>query len=437
MVQEQLSGTETRHSNVTVTLGLLYLIALPLNIELRQPVFAHDLLAAAFLVFILVNRSYRDMLNEKGRLLSAFLLLIVLTTALNAKGAPDIYELGIFFYMAVLFLFFSQGAIPLKYLFCYGAAALVAMAIYATVQYAAGAHDVYNVYADTILDAISRRFFFTFSHPNLTGSFYALPVACVFAGWRSVSPEENPRKDVLFLVSVALLCIPLALTVSRHMLITVALGLGFLGSMTALRGSRTWRIGSWTALVLIFLLFCLTFIYPFFPLKKTFPYFNANTYGMYIIHHVIYFKMIFMNSWSFLLGLGRSGVIKFYPVLADWDSAYSILAQYRQEFLTERFTTYMDAHNEYLNIGTAFGVPAAICVYAFWFLKGRRADRSRTAGMLLAFFAASIFMVSFWDDILSKRWIWITLGILATCSADRDNKEEESPDETNRTVPLS
>lgn len=108
-----------------------------------------------------------------------------------------------------------------------------------------------------------------------------------------------------------------------------------------------------------------------------------------------------------------SGIVENYPRLAAHDLIMSVLHQYRQENLVEVFARYMDAHNEYLNIGAIFGVPAMFSMYLFWF-KAPGSINSRCAfeKRIILFYVAAIFIVSLWDDILSKRWIWISLGIL-------------------------
>jgi hypothetical protein len=71
----------------------------------------------------------------------------------------------------------------------------------------------------------------------------------------------------------------------------------------------------------------------------------------------------------------------------------------------------MDSHNEYLNTGTAFGIPALAALVAFWIsqaVHGLRKHRNE----LLLFFVAGLLACCFWDDLGSKRWIWVTLGLL-------------------------
>ena len=147
---------------------------------------------------------------------------------------------------------------------------------------------------------------------------------------------------------------------------------------------------------------------------------------MYMIHQVIYFKIIFLSVHSFFLGVGMGGILENYPLLANHDLIMSVLQQYKQEYLFELFSRYMDAHNEYLNIGALFGVPALISMYLFWF-KSTSSIGSRLPfeKRMILFYVAAIFIVSLWDDILSKRWIWISLGILLSQGYGNELSKDE------------
>ena len=257
-----------------------------------------------------------------------------------------------------------------------------------------------------------NRFFFTFEHPNLLGSFYVLPILCVLLGFYDQLQKINFKYFILFLSLLSLVCFPLLFTASKHIILSIGVGLGVLYCRKECLYFSAVRYCIWIGLFLLFVIFYLTVLFPFFPLKQSFPCINMDTLGMYTIHQEIYLKMILHNWNTFLLGIGRANVFQLYPQLANHEEIYSILSQYNLPQLTSTFTRYMDAHNEFLNIGASFGVIAVGLLYLFIFKTKQMIKTNLSQKQILIFFIATLFMVSFWDDILSKRWIWISLGII-------------------------
>ncbi|MCK5802166.1 MAG: O-antigen ligase family protein [Lentisphaeria bacterium] len=390
-------------------LAWIYLILLPMNIVLRGPLFAHDVLAPLLALVVLLRGNIRRWFRMPDILLPAFLAFAALSTLTHFGGMKDIYELAIFAYMALLYAFFSETKLGSRDLQWYGFGLLATMWLFAAGQAVAGAQQTYGVYEDSTLGFIAKRFFFTFEHPNLLGSFYALPVLCVLLSQRGRFRVTSLPRWVLWAVAASIALIPLGLTVSRHMLLSAALLAAFFVGEQAKR-MRTWRGIALGAVALLFLPFYLMILYPFFPLQNQPPFFNHATFGMYTVHQVIYLKMILRSIFSAVFGVGRSTVFTLYPTFADWDTTHAILSQYKQEFLAKSFTTYMDAHNEYLNIGASFGLPAVALAYGFWVATAR--DLFRRGCELALFLVVGLLLVSLWDDILSKRWIWICLALL-------------------------
>jgi len=397
--------------------ALLYIALLPLNIPLKGPLFAHDLMAPFFVAIVLWRKPWKRIFQFPDVLLVGFVSLALVATCVHLRSLNDVYELAIFAYMALLFWFFRDTRLPSRWLVRIALGTLAAFCVYALSGAMLGRRAVYGVYSGSSLGFMAKRFFFTFSHPNLVGSFYALPIICILTAATPVRGTVSPKKWLLLTTALGMLCIPLALTVSRHMLITGALLAGFAIANWQLPTKCTVPAFS-LGLGAIFLLFYLMILFPFFPLRSSFPFFNHDTFGMYTIHQVVYLKMVFHDTMAFLFGLGKTGVQELYPLLADRQVAYDILAQYKQEFLTNTFVTYMDAHNEYLNLAAGFGVPAMLGCYSFWLYTARRAF-GRREGALLVFYVASLLLVSLWDDIMSKRWIWIGLAILVQKSGER------------------
>jgi hypothetical protein len=137
---------------------------------------------------------------------------------------------------------------------------------------------------------------------------------------------------------------------------------------------------------------------------------------MYLIHQDAYLRLTTADLTNLLFGPGRSGVRAAYPNAVDPDLARRVLSEYRLDHLVESFLIYMDAHNEYLNLATAFGLPAVALLAAFMACLARRGAADECppiAVRLLPFLVVGIAGACLWDDLLSKRWIWATLGLLA------------------------
>jgi hypothetical protein len=236
----------------------------------------------------------------------------------------------------------------------------------------------------------------------------------------------NQKKAAAFLGLLFVLCIPLCMTVSKHMLISMCIIVAAASFYPAIKNSFMLKFLIFSSLFMCAVVFYATVLCPFFPVSRVFPFINVETYGMYMIHQVIYFKIIFLNVHSFFLGVGMGGILETYPMFANHDLIMSVLHQYRQENLVELFSRYMDAHNEYLNIGALFGVPAMIAMYLFWFkIPGSIDSKFAFEKKILLFYVVAIFTVSLWDDILSKRWIWISLGILLSQMYGKPDQEDE------------
>ena len=400
--------------NLPVILCLSYLLLLPFSIRICGPLYLHDCVAVLFIfAFAKWKEVFFSMSKARLYYLFIFLSIASFSTLINLQNLRNIYELLVFGYVIFVFSFFSATRIPSKILLYYGLSVLICMLGYEAYQFYGGVGDIYKVYKGTSLDFIAKRYFFTFNHPNLTGSFYSLPILCLLLGSKEFINNMNPKRAVMFFGLIFVLCIPLCMTVSKHMLISMFIIAAAASFCPALKKSFILRFLMFSSLFMCVIIFYATVLCPFFPLSRSFPFINVETYGMYMIHQVIYFKIIFLNVNSFFLGVGMSGIVENYPRLADHDLIMSVLHQYRQENLVEVFARYMDAHNEYLNIGAIFGVPAMFSMYLFWF-KAPGSINSRCAfeKRIILFYVAAIFIVSLWDDILSKRWIWISLGIL-------------------------
>ncbi|MBT3380496.1 MAG: hypothetical protein HN742_32070 [Lentisphaerae bacterium] len=444
-----------------------YLVLLPLDIRLHGPLFLHDLLAPILALLILDRRTWTRLRRLPFCALPAFLAVGAFATAAHARAPVDFYEPAIFAYMAVLFLAFVRFSPRPAHLALYAALVLTAMLCHSLGEILVGMRRSYAIYEGSSLAFIARRYFFTFEHPNLAGSFYILPVSCLLMAY-CLSGLKLKRNGVISAAILSLVaCIPLMLTVSRHMMISIfSICVFFMDEMRSSYNRYMRRIIK-PFMLSIFTLFYLTILVPFFPLKAQFPYINVSTVGMYMTHQSIYFRMAMSSFARFATGLGHTGLHETYPLFADRSAIHAVLSQYRQESLTDTFATYMDAHNEYLNLAVLFGVPAMLLCVAFWVGIGWSAwrrlklesvpatlDEGRLAGpdsslpdgsrvsaascrlgriaerlfehrvpgthvnlaaSLTIVLVIGVLLAALWDDILSKRWIWIALALSVGC----------------------
>ena len=396
--------------------GLAYLLILPLDIHLAGPIGLHDVLAPWMAFCLLTQIDMRRFLVLPDRLLAVFVALCLFTTCLHFQGIRDLYEVLVFAYVAFLYVFFSLWPAEPRWLRRYGVAVAATACAGAALRLLLGGFTVHQAYEGSTLAFLCRRLQLTFDNPNQLASFLVLPATCLAASI-VLRPRTSFRREMRENgLPAMLLGLPLLLTASRHMILTAALALGTL----AFRLPGRWRSrGTWCAwmgLTGIAILFYLTILFPFFPLQRQAPFFNHHTYGMYTIHQAAYWRLATLDRKAGLFGIGATAVHKLYPLVVDPHAARRILAEYRTENLLDSFLVYMDAHNEYLNMAVMFGMPAVLVVFLFFLALAANAGRSvvdrRTR--LLPFLVAGIAVACLWDDLLSKRWIWISLGILAS-----------------------
>jgi hypothetical protein len=434
-VQQHSSAPITPCERFYTGAGWLYLALLPCHLRLVGPLYVHDLLIPLFLAAVLQRADWRRWLRLPDAALAAFGAWCGLATLTRLPGWPDAYELGIFAYMGLLYAFFSRTSFSSRGLWRYALAVALALWGVAGVQIMTGFGQAPSAYAGTPLGFLAVRYGFTFANPNLLGSFCVLPVACALLGLARTDDagqgtDAVPRRRLLALAVLLLaLGVPLLLTASRHLLLSGALVLAVLTSLVPDTHRHLARRAAALALALVFGLFYLTILFPVFPLQTHAPFVNCRTPGMYTIHQDAYLNLILLEARAPLVGLGRTAVRQRYPEAVNPNLARRVLAEYRMDFLYPSFLTYMDAHNEYLNLATAFGLPAVAALYAFlWLLarNARHAARDIVADLLTAL-VLGLCLASLWDDLLSKRWIWATLGLLAAAAWNTSRMPPPTP----------
>ena len=394
-----------------------YLLLTFFAIPCIPPLAAQDFLAPLLAAFVFWHgRQSKHILCETGSTLPAFLLLALVASVYHvSRNSGSFYDFAVFSYMALLYVFFRMlppekrilqrlGIFMLLFLlaaFCLGSLALIFPALPGKSLF------YFDPYSGSRgLTLLSVRFQFLFSNPNLLGSFYILPIALIQPWLLLQFRRCRTAKQVLLLICCIGLCLlPLVSTASKHALMTLALLAGTL--LDAWPEKRNLLQPALVSALLLFAILCLlTVLWPVFPISEKSPYLNFRHQGNYTIHQEIYLKMLLSDKTNLLTGLGSNGIRQQYPLYADREKITAIMEQYRSPHWVEPFCTYMDPHNEYLNLAALFGVPAMLCCFAFWLAHLKSKQR------IIMLFIPAVLFCCLWDDLFSKRWLWMTLAIL-------------------------
>lgn len=430
-----MSAMLTGRERCFAVLAWAYLVLLPCQVRLVGPLYLHDLLAPLFALAVVLRGDGRRWYRLPDAALAAFLLIALLVTVLLRPTRLDVYELAIGLYMALLYAFFSRTRLAPRALGHYAVAIVASLWAVGLWQASRGQIEPHSAYVGTTLGFLATRFGYRFGNPNLFGSFVSLPLACALLA--RLSPRPGPvsgtpgegtqarsrgRRHLLAVAGLALAgAVPALLSASRHLLLSAALALGALPWLLPDGWRRRGRQLAWATFLTVSALVYLTVLIPFFPVQPVFPFVNARTPGMYLIHQDAYLRLATHGPASLLVGIGQNAVRTRYPEAVNRDLAARVLAEYRmREELFPSFVTYMDAHNEYLNLAVAFGLPAVLCLAVFLAALARNPGfPAEPAAASLPFFIAALAVACLWDDLLSKRWVWVTLGLLAASASAR------------------
>ena len=346
-----------------------------------------------------------------------FSLIMALLHILIVKGLPvlhELYEWGVFFYMGILFLFFSTLKLETKRVALCGAV-LVSLVMLAFVfaMVAPFAHlPAWFCFTSPQMDStamslLSRRFAFTMGNPNLFGAFYPLPFAMmtpfVFEyDWMKITF----RKRLLLLPLMGILLLPLLSSASKHGLLTLALLLSWLLPIFKLP-KKPFLYLNLLVILGIAAIFEITVLFVTFPPSARFPYINTDC-GMYRLHQGTYVRMLTSHPTALLLGMGATKAEQEYKNHVEAETVKKTLEQYNAMASYENFLTFMDPHNEYLNQLVLFGGLALILLLLFWFSVVKQSPYPAAA----VCFVIAILCCCLWDDLLSKRCIWVTAAFL-------------------------
>ncbi|MFA6929078.1 MAG: hypothetical protein WCT05_02045 [Lentisphaeria bacterium] len=398
-------------------LAVTYILLVFLNLPLFSPFAAQDLLAPLLAGFILWHwRAALLIIKQSKYTLPAFLLLAFLTSVYHSYcGNGSFYDFSVFAYMGMLYLFFRLNPLEEKVQvrlgfallclllggFCLG---LIAVFFPNFPGYSLFYHDSSS--ADRGLALLAMRYQALFPNPNLLGSFYVLPVI-LLRPWlqKQFKAWQNWRQCLLFFGILALCLLPLVSSASKHALMTLAVLTGILLEAWPEK-RRILRVPACTVLILFGALCLLTVLLPTFPLSKQFPYINTSCQGNYTIHQEIYLKMLVDQGRYSLIGIGSKALRENYPKFADRKKIVEMAAKYNTPHWVEPFATFMDPHHEYLNLATLFGLPALFCCLTFWLFHCQKKH------LTITLFVLAVLVCCLWDDLLSKRWLWVSLALL-------------------------
>lgn len=404
----------------------LYLVLLVWPLPLRGQLQLQDLLLPVMGILLLLRGETVVSVWKRWRLLCVFCALVTLSTLVHGPlEAASWYEWLIYaLYMPVLFCFVSGLELPPR---CCGYLALALFAVVVTAMAAEllllppGTFSYLSAgMKETALPFLARRFAFTFDNPNLFATFFVIPCALAVRWAALAGTQADVRFRIVLPLLLALVCVPLLWSASKHALMSCVL--------LALTAYHAWPWQAWRrwlfGLIVCGLLLgavvgettvlCVTF-----PLSAR----GIHTQrGMYTIHQAAYANMLREHPGGALLGLGPSRCRQLYPACVDSQQARQTLEFYHAGHQFKTFTTYMDPHNEWLNLATLFGLPALLLMVCFWLALWRQAPAPLVSTTLL--FAGAVLACCLWDDLLSKRHIWLAAAILIAPYHPRDLTHE-------------
>ncbi|MBO7741475.1 MAG: hypothetical protein J6S21_02880 [Victivallales bacterium] len=411
------SSAESKCSLGTITaLGyaVLLMLALPLYPGSGR-LAAADLLVPLMLLQCWKQRgTVLKFCRTEGRELTiaAFLAVAAVAAQFIFTGSAALYDLAVLGYMLLIFVFYLVTPLPAALSCAVGAAILTIIFtgwIAARLGIIGGLDFIDpNMVPGESGGVLARRYQFLFSNPNMLGSAFALPVAMMlpwlkrrFAGIRGWLPA------LALCAACFVACLPLLDTVSKHLVLTLALLAPLCAEFPAFaplkpRLLSAFLLAAAVTGALITVWFCTA------PAVSNPPWVDFSRRGNYTTHQEIYLSIITKDGIrGALVGYSPAYLKDAYPKHADREKIAEILTPYGAGNLADTFASFMDPHNEYLNFASHFGIPALIFLLAFLL---RTAWKHRTDDTI--FFVAALLATFFWEDMASKRWIWATLAAL-------------------------
>ncbi|MGN0867300.1 MAG: hypothetical protein ACI4SG_06470 [Oligosphaeraceae bacterium] len=358
--------------------------------------------------------------HEFPCLVFAALWMLLATVDHYLRGCGSLYDLAVFAYMGLIFLFlrltplpsprasFRCGAVLLAILWA-GWALTKILSVQGTCLEGLLYFDRH--FAALEPNALVTRYQFLFPNPNLLGGAYILPVLFCLPWLSSWFAAASPGKRAACVAAGLLAFLPLLATASKMSVMTLGLLTG--GLAMSLPSRRRLAASLALAVTLAFGTLCLvTVFFRTYPAIRQSPWVDFHQRGNYSVHQEIYGRIFLESSWrEKLLGHDAARLRALYPRHAREDRIREILKPYGFEGETELYATFMDPHCEYLNLLSFFGIPALLAVTAY--LLRLAARGARAADYSLALLALGVLFAFFWEDVASKRFLWAALGIAA------------------------
>ncbi len=417
-----LPATDNRIDRLMGRAALAGCVLLFLAVPLRPPLMLFDLLAP-LMVWQLwrKRREWTGALNLSHPL--AWLILatgwILLSSAIQyLRGGAPFYNTAVFLYLPLACTFYYVTPLPSRRTCAWTGALLLGLCLLAfLLAHVSDALAGRLFYTEEHLvsadgGALARRFQFLFNNPNLLGSAFALPLLLLLPSLQGrLATTAHPLRTWLLTALLLLAaCLPLLSTVSKHLLLSFGLCCGLLlGTPSPLR-----RFGRHAAPLLTIaagLLLALTVWFRTYPALHEPPWIDFHGRSNYSTHQEVYLDIIAEGgpaAWAW--GYAGDELKRLYPQKADAGKIAAILEPYYAHQLDETFATFMDPHNEYLNTTSLFGLPALLLYLAAalcLFYNLLRSNEICLSCLCLAFAFCCL-----WDDLASKRWIWLYLGLL-------------------------
>ena len=348
--------------------------------------------------------------------LAIFLVYALFSTLLHIcqNGSPfaALFEWGVFAYCGLLFLAFQRQFVTPKRIWQIGAAIIVvvfACWLVDLIRYIASTESqpwfsmTSEKMSETAMPFLARRFQFLFDNPNMFGHVFALPFLLVTLPFCKETPTLDKRYLIATFCLIPAVFTPLAFSFSKHAILSFAILCAFLAYQIRLPRKTKWL--ALIPIVIIGIFLETTVLFTTFPLKSQAPYIDT-TPGMYTIHQKAYAKIV--CSKLNLFGFHPKKAHELYPMNIDRAAAEITLRHYNTEKDIDAFCTFMDPHCEYLNIPFLFGFPALVLLIAFLV----KICRTSHTPLLATCLVTALLFSMLWDDILSKRAIWIMLSLI-------------------------
>ncbi len=350
----------------------------------------------------------------------AWMALAVCVHLLRGEGVAC-FDFAVLAYMAALFFYYRVTPLP-KDDVCLRAGLCVLLGVFlgwllskacADPGGALGFllyHDKHFARLDP--NALVTRYQFLFSNPNLLGGAYILPALLCLPALQERLRTASFRQFLLLAFATLIALLPLLATASKMSVMTFGLLLGAFALWPRLKPLCPRLLAA--VLLHAFGLLCLiTVIFQTYPALRMAPWVNFHGRGNYSVHQEIYARIFLEGNWADkLFGHTPGELRRRYTPLGNPEKIRAILEPYGFEEETPLYSTFMDPHNEYLNLLSFFGLPALAAVLLFLAGLLLRATKNRQL-LPLALMLSGVLFAFFWEDAASKRFLWAALGIAA------------------------